>query len=214
MGEKMRNNKAASWIFGVLAVVLAVSALLICLTQRNAAPKLFGKAEGAEKCARAMMDCISRGDYAGASAYLYGTPSLGIGDQRETPAAECVWDAFVSSMECRSRGSCYATDAGVAMDFTVSGLDIPSLTQELKQRSAAVLEARVEAAENMSQVYDSNQQYREDFIQSVLEEAAREAVAAVSPVENAVTVQLVYEGNQWWVVPDSALMTAISGGIL
>ena len=214
MGEKMRNNKAASWIFGVLAVVLAVSALLICLTQRNAAPKLFGKAEGAEKCARAMMDCISRGDYAGASAYLYGTPSLGIGNQRETPAAECVWDAFVSSMECRSRGSCYATDAGVAMDFTVSGLDIPSLTQELKQRSAAVLEARVEAAENMSQVYDSNQQYREDFIQSVLEEAAREAVAAVSPVENAVTVQLVYEGNQWWVVPDSALMTAISGGIL
>ena len=198
----------------MLAVVLAVSALLICLTQRNAAPKLFGKAEGAEKCARAMMDCISRGDYAGASAYLYGTPSLGIGDQRETPAAECVWDAFVSSMECRSRGSCYATDAGVAMDFTVSGLDIPSLTQELKQRSAAVLEARVEAAENMSQVYDSNQQYREDFIQSVLEEAAREAVAAVSPVENAVTVQLVYEGNQWWVVPDSALMTAISGGIL
>lgn len=214
MGEKMRNNKAASWIFGVLAVVLAVSALLICLTQRNAAPKLFGKAEGAEKCARGMMECISRGDYAGASAYLYGTPSLGIGDQRETPAAECVWDAFVSSMECRSRGSCYATDAGVAMDFTVSGLDIPSLTQELKQRSAAVLEARVEAAENMSQVYDSNQQYREDFIQSVLEEAAREAVAAVSPVENAVTVQLVYEGNQWWVVPDSALMTAISGGIL
>ena len=198
----------------MLAVVLAVSALLICLTQRNATPKLFGKAEGAEKCARAMMDCISRGDYAGASAYLYGTPSLGIGDQRETPAAECVWDAFVSSMECRSRGSCYATDAGVAMDFTVSGLDIPSLTQELKQRSAAVLEARVEAAENMSQVYDSNQQYREDFIQSVLEEAAREAVAAVSPVENAVTVQLVYEGNQWWVVPDSALMTAISGGIL
>lgn len=198
----------------MLAVVLAVSALLICLTQRNAAPKLFGKAEGAEKCARGMMECISRGDYAGASAYLYGTPSLGIGDQRETPAAECVWDAFVSSMECRSRGSCYATDAGVAMDFTVSGLDIPSLTQELKQRSAAVLEARVEAAENMSQVYDSNQQYREDFIQSVLEEAAREAVAAVSPVENAVTVQLVYEGNQWWVVPDSALMTAISGGIL
>ena len=198
----------------MLAVVLAVSALLICLTQRNASPVLFGGTEGAENCARAMMDCISRGDYAGASAYLYGTPSLGIGNQRETPAAECVWDAFVSSMECRSRGSCYATDAGVAMDFTVSGLDIPSLTQKLKQRSAAVLEARVEAAENMSQVYDSNQQYREDFIQSVLEEAAREAVAAVSPVENAVTVQLVYEGNQWWVVPDSALMTAISGGIL
>ncbi|MCI6434308.1 MAG: hypothetical protein MR828_06025 [Clostridiales bacterium] len=209
----MRKNKASFWIFGALAAVLAVAALLICLTQRNAVPRLFGKTEGAEKCARAMMECISQGDYAGASAYLYGTPSLGTDAQRETPAAALIWDAFVSSLECRSQGSCYATDAGVAMDFTVSGLDIPSLTQELKQRSAAVLEARVEAAEDMSQVYDSNQQYREDFAQSVLEEAAREAVAAVGPVENAVTVQLVYEGNQWWVVPDSALMTAISGGI-
>ena len=209
----MRKNKASFWIFGALAAVLAVAALLICLTQRNAVPRLFGKTEGAEKCARAMMECISRGDYAGASAYLYGTPSLGTDAQRETPAAALIWDAFVSSLECQSQGSCYATDAGVAMDFTVSGLDIPSLTQELKQRAFAVLEARVEAAEDMSQVYDSNQQYREDFAQSVLEEAAREAVAAVGPVENAVTVQLVYEGNQWWVVPDGALMTAISGGI-
>ena len=169
----MRKNKASFWIFGALAAVLAVAALLICLTQRNAVPRLFGKTEGAEKCARGMMECISRGDYAGASAYLYGTPSLGTDAQRETPAAALIWDAFVSSLECQSQGSCYATDAGVAMDFTVSGLDIPSLTQELKQRSAAVLEARVEAAEDMSQVYDSNQQYREDFAQSVLEEAAR-----------------------------------------
>lgn len=210
----MRKNKASFWIFGVLAAVLAVAALLICLTQRNAVPRLFGKTEGAEKCARAMMECISQGDYAGASAYLYGTPSLGTDAQRETPAAALIWDAFVSSLECQSQGSCYATDAGVAMDFTVSGLDIPSLTQELKQRAFAVLEARVEAAEDMSQVYDSNQQYRENFAQSVLEEAAREAVAASSPVQRRVAVQLVYEGNQWWVVPDGALITAISGGIL
>ena len=214
MGERMKNNKGASWIFGVLAVVLAVSALLICLTQRNAKPKLFGQAEGAEKCARAMMDSISRGDYAGASAYLYGKPNLGTDAQRETPAAELIWNAFVSSLECQNQGGCYATDAGVAIDFTVSGFDIPSLTQELKQRTTAVLEARVEAAEDMSQVYDSEQQYREDFAKSVLEEAAREAVAASSPVQRRVAVQLVYEGNQWWVVPDGAVITAISGGIL
>lgn len=212
MGEKMKNNKA--WIFGVLAAVLAVSALLICLTQRSAEPKLIGKAEGAEACARAMMDSISRGDYAGASAYLYGSPALGTDAQRETPAAQLIWNAFVSSLKCQSQGGCYATDTGVAMDFTVSGLDIPSLTRELKQRASAVLEARVEAAEDMSQVYDSNQQYREEFAKSVLEEAAREAVAACSSVESTVSVQLVYEGNQWWVLPDQALITAISGGIL
>ena len=94
----MRKNKASFWIFGAVAAVLVVAALLICLTQRNAVPRLFGKTEGAEKCARAMMECISRGDYAGASAYLYGTPSLGTDAQRETPAAALIWDAFVSSL--------------------------------------------------------------------------------------------------------------------
>ncbi|MGM9604975.1 MAG: hypothetical protein ACI3XG_07905 [Faecousia sp.] len=212
MGERMKNNKA--WIFGVLAAVLAVTALLICLTQRSAEPKLFGKAEGAEECARAMMESISRGDYAGASAYLYGTPSLGTEAQRETPAAELIWNAFISSLECQSQGGCYATVSGIAMDFTVSSLDIPSLTQALKERSSAVLEARVEAAEDMSQVYDSDGQYREEFAKSVLEEAAREAVAASTPVQRTVTVQLVYDRNQWWVVPDEALLSAISGGII
>lgn len=198
----------------MLAAVLAVTALLICMTQRSAEPKLFGKAEGAEECARAMMACISQGDYAGASAYLYGTPSLGTEAQRETPAAELIWNAFVSSLECQSQGGCYATVSGVAQDFTVSSLDIPSLTQTLKEHSSAVLEARVEAAEDMSQVYDSDGQYREDFAESVLEEAAREAVAAGNPVQRTVTVQLVYDRNQWWVVPDQALLSAISGGII
>lgn len=210
----MSKHNTASRVFGCLSAVLAVAALLICLTQRSAQPKLFGKAEGAEECARAMMAHISQGDYAAASAYLYGTPSLGTQSERETPAAKLIWDAFLSSLDCQGRGGCYATDAGLAMDFTVSGLDIPTLTQELKQRAAAVLEARVAEAEDMSQVYDSNQQYREDFAQSVLEEAAREAVAAGTAVERTVAVQLVYEGNQWWVVPDQALLTAISGGIL
>lgn len=210
----MKNNKAAPWIFGVLGAVLAVAALLICLTQRSAEPKLLGKAEGAEECARAMMECISRGDYAGASAYLYGTPSLGTDAQRQTPAAQLIWNAFVTSLECKSQGGCYATSSGLAQDYTVSSLDIPGMTQELKQRSAGVLKARVDAEDDITRVYDDNWRYQEDFIQSVLEEAAREAVAVGTTVQHSVTVQLVFEGNQWWVVPDEALISAISGGII
>lgn len=197
-----------------MAAVLAAAVLVICLTQRSSAPRLFGKAEGAEQCALAMMERISQGDYSGASAYLYGNPSLGSDALRETPAARLIWDAYVSSLECRRKSSCYATDQGVAMDFAVSGLDIPTLTQELKQRASAVLEARVASAEDMSQVYDDEQQYREDFAQSVLEEAAQGAIADATSVERSVTLRLVYEANQWWVVPDSALLTAISGGIM
>lgn len=214
MGEKMKNNKLAPWSFGALGAVLAVTALLICLTQRSAEPKLFGKAEGAQACAQAMMECVSRGDYAGASAHLYGSPSLGTGDQRQTPAAQLIWDAFVASLDCQSQGSCYATPSGLAQDYTISSLDIPSLTQALKERSAGVLKARVDAENDITKVYDDNWKYREDFLQSVLEEAARETVAAGTALERRVTLQLIFEGNQWWVMPDEALLSAISGGII
>ena len=55
-------------VFGCLGAVLAATALLICLTQRNAQPRLFGTAAGAEECAQAMMENIAQGNYAAASA--------------------------------------------------------------------------------------------------------------------------------------------------
>lgn len=213
LGENMKRNKVLPWLFGALGAVLAAAALVICLTQREAEPKLFGGASGAEECARAMMEKISAGDYAGASAYLYGTPDLGTGMEEEDSLAGLIWNAFVSSLDCRSQGQCYATVSGVAVDFVVTALDIPSLTQNLKDYAPAVLDARVESAENISQVYDSSNEYRQDFAQSVLREAAQEVIAASAPVGRTVTVHLVHEQNRWWVVPDEALLDAISGGI-
>ena len=84
----------------------------------------------------------------------------------------------------------------------------------MKEYAPAVLDSRIEAAEDMSQVYDDDHAYQEAFAQSVLEEAAREVIAAGTPREITVTVRLTYQDGQWWVVPDEALLTAISGGIL
>lgn len=210
----MKKHNGASWLFGLLGVLLAAAVLLICLTQRDASPRLFGKTEEAEECVRAMMTRICQGDYSGASAYLYGTPSLGTDDSPEEPVADMIWEAFVSSLSFSPQGGCYATVSGLAQDITVSGLDLPGVTQALKQHSPAVLEARVEAEEDMGAVYDENHQYREAFTQSVLEEAASQVLSSSASVERRVTVRLVYEENRWWVVPDAALLNAVSGGII
>lgn len=207
----MKKNRA--WIFWVLAVVLAVSAVMICLTQRNGEPRLLGTASGARDCAEGLMSRIGQGDFAGASAYLYGSPSLAGDYALETPAGTILWGAFLDSLECSLQGDCYATDSGLAQDCIVTGLDLPELTRLLKERSAAVLEARLADAQDMTQVYEGDQ-YREDFAQAVLEQAAKEAVQAAPPVSRQVTLQLVYDRNQWWVMPDESLLSAISGGIL
>ena len=214
LGEKMKKERLFSCSFGVLGVILAVTALLICLTQREAEPKLIGGAPEAESCAMAMMEKLSKGDFQGASGYLQGTPSLITDTQQLEPAAKLLWEAFASSLNAVPQGRCYATVSGVAQDYTLSRLDVPEMIRQLKEFAPAVLESRVEAAEEMSQIYDENRQYRENFTRSVLEEAASEIIAASTPRETTVTVRLTYQEGQWWVVPDEALLTAISGGII
>ena len=210
----MVKHNIPARVFGCLGAVLAVTALLICLTQRNAQPRLFGTAAGAEECAQAMMENIAQGNYAAASAYLYGAPSLGTGTQPESDTAGILWEAFVSSLDFEPLGGCYATVSGLARDYSVSSLDLPKLTQALKDAAPGILEARLDAAEDMTLIYDENGEYRETFAQSVLEEAARQVLASADSVDRTVTLNLVYEGNQWWVVPDQALLSAISGGIV
>ena len=205
--------RCSRW-FGVLGVILAVTALLICLTQREAEPKLLGGAPGAERCARAMMEKLSHGDFQGASAYLRGTPSLMADVQQLDGAAKLIWDAFATSLNAVPQGECYATVFGVAQDYTLSSLDVPEMIRQLREFAPAVLETRLEAAEDMSQVYDENHEYREDFTRSVLEEATGEVIAASALREATVTVQLTCQDGQWWVVPEEALLTAISGGII
>lgn len=210
----MKKIPISSRVFAILGALLAVLVLVICLSQRSGAPLLFGSTQKAEECARGLMERICAGDYAGASQYLYGTPTLGSDTQRENAASELIWQAFLSSLKSQPAGDCYADEKGLAQDYILSGLDIPDLLAKLKEAAPGVLNARVDAAENIAEVYDDNWQYREEFTQAVLEEAARQVTQEVSPAQRKITLRLTLEDGQWWVVPDGQLLTAISGGIL
>jgi guanylate kinase len=78
-----------------------------------------------------------------------------------------------------------------------------------------LLEQRVAEAENTSDVYDEQNEYREDFIMAVLYDAASAALAEnAALVSRELTVELQYQAGQWWVVADKELLDALFGGIL
>ena len=174
----MKKIPISSRVFAVLGALLAVLVLVICLSQRGSTPLLLGSTEKAEECARNLMERICAGDYAGASQFLYGTPSLGSDTQRENAAGELLWQAFLSSLNSQPAGDCYADEKGLAQDYILSGLDIPELLAKLKEAAPGVLNARGEGAEDLAQVYDDNWQYREAVTQSVLGEAGRRGAGA------------------------------------
>ena len=101
------------------------------------------------------------------------------------------------------------------MDVSVSALDLSSVTANLKERAQKTLEKHIAEAEDPSEVYDENHDYREEFVMNALLAAAREALEQdAKTVTWNLTLNLVYENGQWWIMPEQALLKALSGGIL
>lgn len=161
-----------------------------------------------------MLEAVRSGDYALASTMILGTPDLGVDKEAQEELGRLVWEAYQSSIKFTPLGECYATQSGVAFDYEVECLRYSSIMDPLKERSGKLLQERVAAAEDISEVYDSNNEYREDFVLETLRLAVEAAlVEDAQYTRTQFTVNLVYQEGKWWVVADNALLSAISGGL-
>lgn len=208
-------KKLLSVIFIIIGIAAAVAAVNLGLSNKDADPVLLAPPEEAKLQVMGMMDAVCAGDFAGASAYLQGQPDLGVDREASDPVGVLIWNAFCDSMSYELVGECYGTEEGLAQDLTISCLDITSVTEVLKERSQTMLEQRVEEAEDLDEVYDEDLQYREDFVMSVLYDAAEVALEEDARTMTAeLTVNMIYQNETWWIIADRNLLDAISGGIL
>lgn len=205
----------ASVLLAAVGLSAAAAAVYLCTQYVDAKPMLLTPPDVAQSKVVALMDAVSEGDYEEASQAIYGTPSLGVDRQAADEVGVMIWEAFQSSITYELLGDCYTTEQGLAQNVSISCMDVTSVTVNLKERSQVLLEQRVAEAEDVSEVYDENNEYREDFVMAVLRTAVEDALkedARMMTVE--LTVNLSYQDGSWWVVADEALLDAISGGIL
>ena len=211
----MKLSKILAALFGVAGVCAAGLCVSLSFQNMNASPVLVEQPESAREQVVTMMDAVRENNYAAAGAVMQGTPIFGADRAPADAVSGLIWDAFVESIQYELVGELYATDSGVAQNITVTALDMSSVTANLKERSAKLLQKRVEEAEDPDEVYDENNEYREDFVMQVLYDAAEQALANdAKNVTSDVTINMIYENGQWWIVPDSSLLSAISGGVL
>ena len=169
--------------------------------------------EAAIRWVTEMMEAVCEGDYDKAGTYLLGTPDLGVEEPPDNPVGAMLWDAFLDSTEFELVGQCYTTDMGVAQDISFTYLDTTSVTSQLRERAQALLNQRVEEAEDVSEIYDENNEYREAVVMEALQEAVQAALLEdAKTITVTVTVNLKYQDGQWWVIADNALLDALSGG--
>lgn len=210
----MKIKKILSLGFAVLAALLAVLTLKLCLDAISADPVLVTAPSAAVETADAMMTAVCAGDYETASGLMHGTPDLGVDRDPADEVGVILWDAFRESLAYELTGECYATDSGIAQDVIITCLDFDSVTASLRDRAQTLLTERVEASEDADAIYDENGNYREDLVMEVLRDVTLDTLEEdAKSKEQTLTVNLVYKKGQWWVVPDQALLSAISGGI-
>lgn len=209
----MKIYKVLALVFAVLALCAAAAGVYLSLRYMNAEPVLVQAPEEARQRAVALMDAVCAGDYDNVSIQLYGQPELGLDREPGDTVGKLFWDALEDSRSYSVVRDCYATGDGIAMDVVLESMDMDSVTKNLRQRAQTLLEQRVAQAEDTSEIYAEGGEYREDFVMEVLEDAAREALEedAVS-IRWELTLYFIYDEGRWWIRPDGALLTAISGG--
>jgi len=211
----MKLSRIIGGLFGVAGVCAAVLSITLAFQKMDASPVLVEQPETAREQVEVLMEAVSNNDYVTASTVIQGNPVFGADREPADAVSGLIWDAFVESVSYELVGELYATDSGVAQNITVTALDMGSVTANLKERSEKLLEQRVKAAEDPDEVYDEKNEYREDFVMQVLYDATVQALNQdAKTVTSDVTINMIFEDGQWWIVSDSALLSAITGGVL
>lgn len=208
----MKTEKKLSALFALLAALLAAAAVWLGFSARNDEARLLAVSDGARQQAEAFLEAVCRGDYAAAGSLMEGAPSLDGDRTPETALGQVLWTAFQDSLGYEFTGDWYACGTGIGRDVTITGLDIAAMTEPLKERTQQLLAQRVAEAGDLSLVYEEDNGYREDFVMGVLTDAAAELLAQEEFLTSwNVPLKLVCRENGWLVLPEAALIQALSG---
>ena len=207
----MNKKKALVIIFALLGVITAITGIVLSACFVHANPIMLKRSDAAQNQVVAMLDAVCAGDYSAAGQKMYGTPSFEAPDV----IGVMLWDAFSDSLSYELVGECYPEEHYVAQKVRITCLDFSSVTEQLRPRFQQLLQQRIDQAQTVSEIYDENNNYREDVVMELLQQAAEECLIEMAQtVTVEVSVKLVYEQGQWWIVPEEELLRVITGGIL
>lgn len=209
----MKFNKVLSVLLGMLAVVLAIFTAVVSFGAVSKDPVLTVQSEKPPYLAKVLMDSICEGNFENVSLVLQGNPDLGMDREPGDAVGRLFWKAYLDSLTYEIQGDCYPTPEGLALDVQVQFLDFGSVLASLRENAGNMLETRINQAASPYEVYDTDNHYRQEVVDQVLLQAAQDALKEdAEMVTENLTLCMINDGEQWYVVPSPELIHVIAGG--
>ena len=208
----MKFNKILSILFAVIAVALIALTAFGYAAFHDEPPMIKTSTDIAEAKTITLMEAICHGDYAAASAVLYGNPTIEWSWDTASNLSTTLWTAYADSISYEFDGSSYTTESGIFRDVTITAMDVAALGPKIYERFQQLSDPYVTAATRDHEIYDEDGNLRQEFTEKLLYQAIDEILAEDNAtVSYQITLELVFQDGQWWVVPSKSLIDIVAG---
>lgn len=199
-------------IFACIGVLLLIGSMGFFLLNRNAAVRVRELPQEAVAVSDSFAQALNAGDLEEAARYLYGQPDLGVENPPENVESALVWEAFRNSLVLELDGAWAVEQSALVKTGSIAALDVSAVISKLQVRTQTLLDQRIAAAESLEEIYDEQNNFREELVSQILEEALQQALSQNAElITREVTLKLVNRDGQWWVVPDQNLLKVLTG---
>ena len=208
----MKVARFFAYVFAVLGFLLLLGSIGLCLLSQNAPVRILELPQEAVRVSESFAQALNDGDLTAAAGYVYGQPDLGAEGAPADPETAAVWNAFLSSISFEYTGKCQVRDSVLFRTASVAVLDVAGVTEKLPERAQSLVNQKIASAESLTEVYDESGKFREELVGEILQQALQQSLSQdAGTVTREVTVKLINRDGKWWVVPDQALLQALSG---
>jgi len=208
----MKIARFFACVFACIGTVLLIGSMGFFLLNRNAQVQVLELPAEAAAVSEDFAQALNAGDLEAAAQQMYGQPDLGVSTVPENPETLLLWETFRRSIAVELAEEWEMEQATLVRKASITRLDISTILGKLPERVQALLDQRIASAENLADIYDERNEFREELVSEILQEALDQALAQdAQPVTSEVTFQLVNRDGRWWVVPEQNLLQILTG---
>ncbi len=207
----MRN--ILSLILGAAGIIAIIATIILCARGLQAKPIIKDEGNDPAIVAEEFISLALEGKSSEAEKLLLGSSTLGLDSKPGDALGAMLYDALLESFSYEAKGSCTEDSIDASQIFTVTYLDLPSITALQQEATNARLAQYVEKAQRAEEVLAEDGSYLPEVAMAALEEVTAELLADAEShyVQTELTIRLRYSGGEWKVIADEELFAVLSG---